>query len=174
MTIESILICAGVSLFLSILYSFVFKSFSVAIPLGIMLIITIFYTGISELHAMYKDKKQDKSINTLVMINENFQNSGRIVHSQKEAEKYKIIPEGIFSDPLIEKNVSFDFHGNVLFTRIKKNDSFLCYNTIVGLANIHKTGSMVNGKDIHEVTRSSSNIEYACDQAETIIENHID
>jgi len=107
-------------------------------------------------------------------MSKNFQDSGRLINLKAEAEKYKILSEAISSNDMINEYVSFDYEGQTLYTKIENNDSLLCFKTVSDLGEIYKDKAInikINGEPLNKVTRSQSNIEYACDQDETIIEN---
>lgn len=119
---------------------------------------------------------ENYSVEQLVNLNKNFQDSNRIINSEEDAKKYKILSKEAASDDIINEYVTFNYKGKVLYTIIDKNKSLLCFKTLSKLGEIYNLKTVdikINNESISKVTRSQSNIEYACDQDETIIENRL-
>lgn len=122
----------------------------------------------------FNTEQENYSVEQLVKMNKNFQDSGRLINSKEEAEKYKISSKTIYSNDMINEYVSFDYKGKKLYTKIENNDSLLCFKTVSELGEAYKdkvVNIQVNNEKLEKVIRSQSNIEYACGQDETIIEN---
>lgn len=113
-----------------------------------------------------------ESVDSIIVVNQNFRDSGRIIPSYEAALKYKIIPDQSLKNPFIKKHVRFFFSENSMDTLIDKNDDEVCQKVITRLAKIYKdndpTDILINGVTLKETINSQSNIDYACSENDSV------
>lgn len=112
------------------------------------------------------------SVDSIIEVNQNFRDSGRIISSYEAALKYKIISDQSLNNRFMKKYVHFFFSENSMDTLIDKNDYQVCQQVISGLGKLYKnsdpTDILINGIALKETIRSQSNIDYACYQNDSV------
>lgn len=99
-------------------------------------------------------------------VNEQFIESGKLINSEKEAEKFKIINPEIRDSYKVNKNIkdiNFKFAGNKLTTTLKNIscDNFL--DMLTYLIKLKNTNTiLVNGQPASFILKSEANRMYEC------------
>lgn len=99
-------------------------------------------------------------------VNEQFIESGKLINSEKEAEKFKIINPEIRDSYKVNKNIkdiNFKFAGNKLTTTLKNIscDNFL--DMVTYLIKLKNTNTIiVNGQPASFILKSEANRMYEC------------
>lgn len=122
--------------------------------------------------SLYMKKGAYESTDSIIEVNKNFRDSGRIIPSYEAALKYKIISDQSLNNRFMKKYVHFYFSENSMDTLIDKNDENVCQKVITRLAKEYKdndpTDILINGIPLKETVRSQSNIDYACSQNDSV------
>lgn len=122
--------------------------------------------------SLYMKRGAYESVDSIIEVNKNFRDSGRIIPSYEAALKYKIISDQSLNNRFMKKYVHFFFSENSMDILIDKNDENVCQKVITQLAKEYKDNNsndiLINGIPLKETVRSQSNIDYACSENDSV------
>lgn len=139
----------------------------------ILIIIVSIIISFTVFNYLNHSRMDTERVKTILSINEDFLNSGKIVNSLSEAKELKIISK---EQILMTKDVaSFSFQGRSLTIYIKEQKYDECLSIIPQLyeklTSYSEATIYVNGLHISEVTRSKANLSYECSKKQISVES---